>query len=248
MEFTLHAPTLSGDFFDNAAGIAETGIPSVQIDLSSLGLSSANALVPNSLVQYARDTAERHQVEIKSLRIDADPLSLPDDTFGELLGQVPALVSLAERLGIPLLVLDGPRTTDALPGREDLIARLKELMGALSSSTVQAAILPLRAGESAGSVQTRRLLDQVADQRLSVILDPSALAAERNTDNLDIELSKELDWLAEALGGVYIRDTADFSMNWRYCLRRLGEMNFQGPVVLRQFDDPLPDLLRKLNA
>ena len=248
MKLSLHSALLPGAFIDNVSIYAQHGIRHVQLHPQSMGLNGPDALVPPSLVGYLEEIGERQQVAFDSLAFDLDPVYADDATFARRLDQLGRTIALAESLNARLVVLDGERQRTTAPEKTALIARLQALMSAVGSTRLQFAFQPIREGELSGSVQTRRLLDQVQNERLKVILDPTALRADPTMGDFDREISKEIDWLSDSLAGVYVREDQQAPINWRFPRLRLDAVGYEGPFIIRAMQTDLAGVIGQLGG
>ena len=248
MKLSLHSALLPGAFIDNAPTYTENGIGLTQLHRQSLGLGSADALVPPSLLSYLKDTGSRQNVAFDSLVFELDPVYADDDAFDTQLEQIGRTVALAEALNARLVMLDGPQQRSEAPEKEALVERLQRLMAAVGTTKLQIAFQPVREGALSGSVQTRRLLDQVKDDRLRVILDPTALRDDPTMGDFDREISKEIDWLSDSLAGVYVREDQKAPINWRFPRLRLDAVGYEGPFIIREMQTDLPGVIGQLGG
>ena len=248
MKLSLHSALLPGVFIDNAATYPQNGIGQVQLHRQSLGLPDEEALIPPSLLSYVKDTGEREQLVFDSLAFELDPVYADDTTFATRLTQLGRAIELAEGLGVRLINLDGPRQTTNAPDKATLIERLRRLMAATRDTRLRFAFQPVREGELSGSVQTRRLLDQVKDERLQVILDPAALREDPTMGDFDREISKEIDWLSDSLAGVYVRENTADPINWRFPRLRLDAVGYDGPFIIRELQTDIQGAIGQLEG
>ena len=246
MNLSLHSALLPGAFIDNAATYSNNGIGRVQLHPRSLGLADPDALVPPSLLGYVKDTGTHAEVQFDSLAFELNPVYADAATFETRLGQLSRAIELAEGLGARFINLDGPRQLPQAPTKEALTDRLQRLMAAAGDTRLAFAFQPVRQGELSGSVQTRRLLDRVKDERLRVILDPAALREDPTMGDFDREISKEIDWLSGSLAGVYVREDTAAPINWRFPRLRLDAVGYTGPFIIRDVQTDLKGAIGQL--
>jgi sugar phosphate isomerase/epimerase len=248
---TFSRPTIEELF----QAIARYGINSVQFNLSCVGLETLPANVPSELIQRVADAAEQTTVELAALSGTFN-MAHPDPAVRrDGLQKFEILCEVATRLRIPVITLcTGSRDpinmwkwhpdNDSKEAWDDMVQSIKSALIAAEKNNLILAFEPESENVANSAGRARKLLDELRNPRLRVILDPANLISPKG--NQKEVLDEAFTLLRDAIEIAHAKDrNNDFKacaagkgiLDFEYYLRCLKEIGFTGPLIMHGLEE-----------
>lgn len=243
---TFNRPTIE-ELFQAIAGY---GIDSVQFNLSCVGLETLPEDVSSDLVQRIADAAEQAAVELTALSGTFN-MAHPDPAVRrDGLEKFKILCEVAARLRIPVITLcTGSRDpvdmwkwhpdNDSKKTWTDMVQSIEVALIAAEKNNIFLAFEPESENVANSSRRARKLLDELGNPRLRVIIDPANLISPKRHQKEVLDEAFTL--LGEAIVIAHAKDrNNDFKacaagkgiLDFEYYLRGLKKTGFSGPVIM----------------
>jgi len=193
---------------EKLAGVSGAGFTTVQFNLESAGLELVPEDVPAPVIEAIRKATSAAGATISSLAGTYNMID-PDREKRQLYhARLRNLVTVAPALPTPVItVCTGTRDTESMWKRHpdndtpeawaDLLSALDELLATTAGSPVKLGIEPEPANVVRNARIARQLLDELADSRLGIILDPANIVAGDHQRPPGDQLNEAFDLLGE---------------------------------------------------
>ena len=245
---TFVRPTVDGVF---AAAVA-AGFRSVQFNMACAGLASLPTSVDDSVVETIRRAARHNGVDIAAMSATFN-MAHPDPRVrADGLASLSVLAGVARSLEIPTLTLCTgtrdpadmwnwhPENRDEAAWR-DLVNTVTLATGIAETMDVVLAFEPEHANVVADARAARRLLDEVASERLKVVLDLSNIVEPSQPERQLPVLETALDLLAAEISIVHVKDLSSTGdpvalgrglLDIDAYISAVAERDFSGPFII----------------
>jgi sugar phosphate isomerase/epimerase len=248
---TFSRPTIEELF----QAIADDGINSGQFNLSCVGLETLPENVSSELVQRIADAAEHAAVELAALSGTFN-MAHPDPAVRrDGLEKFKILCEVATRLRIPVITLcTGSRDpanmwkwhpdNDSKQAWDDMVRSIENALIAADKNNLLLAFEPESENVANSSSRARRLLDELRNPRLRIILDPANLISPKH-DQKDV-LDEAFTLLGDAIVIAHAKDrNKDFKacaagkgiLDFQYYLQGLKKIGFTGPLIMHGLEE-----------
>lgn len=239
--------TLAGTF----QAVAEAGFGSVQFDLQSAGLDPWARPVSGEAIALVRRDADAAQVRIPALSGTFNMAHPETDARRHGLGGFERVASQAGQLGASFVtVCTGTRDTSSMwrwhpdNGTDDAWADMVATMsGALEIAERHDVVLvvePEPANIVSSAVRARKLMDEVASERLKIVLDSANIVLSDRVRSPEIVLDEAFALLGPDIVFAHakdLRDDGEFCaagtgiVPWGRYWRLLEEIGYTGDVI-----------------
>jgi sugar phosphate isomerase/epimerase len=248
---TFQRPTIEELF----QAIAAYGIYPVQFNLSCAGLETFPENVSSDLVQRITDAAEQATVELTAISGTFN-MAHPDPAVRrDGLMKFEILCEVTARLRIPVITLcTGTRDpvnmwkrhpeNDSKEAWGDMVQSIEAALIAAEKNNLVLAFEPESENVANSARRARRLLDELRNPRLRIIIDPANLISpERNQKEV---LDEAFTLLRDAIVIAHAKDrNNDFKacaagkgiLDFEYYLRCLQEIGFSGPLIMHGLEE-----------
>jgi sugar phosphate isomerase/epimerase len=263
---TFSRPTIE-ELFQAIAGF---GISSVQFNLSCVGLETLPEYVSSELVQKIAHAAEQAAVELAALSGTFN-MAHPDPVFRRVgLEKFKILCEVAARLRIPVITLcTGSRDpgnmwkwhpdNDSKEAWDDMVRSIETALIAAEKNNLVLAFEPESENVANSSSRACKLLDELRNSRLRIIIDPANLISpERNQKEV---LDEAFSLLGDAIVIAHAKDRkSDFGacaagkgiLDFEHYLQGLKKIGFTGPLIMHGLEEDevafSRDFLRRILA
>jgi len=248
---TFSRPTIE-ELFQAIAGY---GINSVQFNLSCVGLETLPENVSSELVQRIADAAERVAVELTALSGTFN-MAHPDPAIRrDGLQKFEILCEVAARLRIPVVTLcTGSRDlinmwkwhpdNDSKKAWDDMVRSIESALISAEKNGLILAFEPESENVANSSSRARKLLDELRNARLQIIVDPANLISPRR--NQKEVLDEAFTLLGDAIVIAHAKDrNNDFKacaagkgiLDFEYYLQGLKQIGFSGPLIMHGLEE-----------
>jgi sugar phosphate isomerase/epimerase len=248
---TFNRPTLEGLF----QAIAGYGINSVQFNLSCVGLETLPENVSSELVQRIADAAEQAAVELAALSGTFN-MAHPDPAVRrDGLEKFKTLCEVAARLRIPVITLcTGSRDpvnmwkwhpdNDSKKTSDDMVQSIETALNAAEKNNLILAFEPESENIVNSSSRARKLLDDLRNPRLRIIIDPANLISPKL--NQKEVLDEAFTLLGDAIVIAHAKDrSSDYKacaagkgiLDFEYYLQGLKKIGFTGPLIMHGLEE-----------
>src|SRR5271156_4182252 len=235
--------------------IASYEIYSVQFNMSCVGLGTFPRNVSSDLVQRITDAAEHATVELAALSGTFN-MAHPDPAVRrDGLEKFEILCEVAARLHIPVITLcTGTRDpvdmwkwhpdNDSKKAWDDMVQSIEAALIAAKKSNLILAFEPESENVANSAIRARKLLDEVRNPRLRIILDPANLISPKR--NQKEVLDEAFTLLRDAIVIAHAKDRShDFKpcaagkgiLDFEYYLRCLKGIGFNGPLIMHGLEE-----------
>jgi sugar phosphate isomerase/epimerase len=248
---TFRRPTIEELF----QAIASYGINSAQFNLSCVGVETLPANVSSELVQRITGSAEHASVELAAISgtfnmAHPDPAIRSDNSMKfEILCEVTA------RLRIPVITLcTGTRDpvdmwkwhseNNSKEAWGDMVRSIESCLIAAEKHSLIVAIEPESENVVNSASRARKLLDEMRNPRLRIVIDPANLV--HPGCNQKEVLNESFGLLGDAIAIAHAKDRShDFQpcaagkgiLDFGYYLRCLKNIGFAGPLILHGLEE-----------
>jgi sugar phosphate isomerase/epimerase len=248
---TFRRPTIE-ELFQAIAGY---GIYSVQFNLSCAGLETFPENVSSDLVQRITDAAEQATVELAAISGTFN-MAHPDPAVRrDGLMKFETLCEVTARLRIPVITLcTGTRDpvnmwkwhpdNDSKKAWGDMVQSIEAALIAAEKDNLILAFEPESENVANSASRARKLLDELRNPRLRIIIDPANLiSSERNQKEV---LDEAFTLLRDEIAIAHAKDrNNDFKacsagkgvLDFEYYLRCLEEIGFTGPLIMHGLEE-----------
>ena len=248
---TFSRPTIEELF----QSIARCGIHSVQFNLTCAQLEPLPKHVPSELAQRIADSAEQATVELSAISgtfnmAHPDPL----DRRGILL-KFEVLCEVAARLRIPVVTLcTGTRDpvnmwkwhpdNDSKKTWDDMVRSIEAALIAAEKNNLILAFEPESENVANSASHARKLLDELGNPRLRIIIDPANLISPKL--NQKEVLDEAFTLLGDAIVIAHAKDrSSDYQacaagkgiLDFEYYLQGLKKIGFTGPLIMHGLEE-----------
>jgi sugar phosphate isomerase/epimerase len=248
---TFNRPTINELF----QAIASYGIYSVQFNMSCVGLGTFPGNVSSDLVQRITDAAEQATVELAALSGTFN-MAHPDPAVRrDGLEKFEILCEVAARLDIPVITLcTGTRDpvnmwkwhpdNDSKEAWDDMVQSIDTALTSAEKSNLILAFEPESENVANSASHARKLLDELRNPRLRIIIDPANLISPKR--NQKEVLDEAFTLLRDAIVIAHAKDrNNDFKpcaagkgiLDFEYYLRCLKEIGFTGPLIMHGLEE-----------
>ena len=248
---TLSRPTIE-ELFQSIAGYE---INSVQFNLSCAGLEPLPKNLPAGLAQRIADSAKQAKVALSAISGTFN-MAHPDpaDRRGNL-SKFEVLCEVAASLHIPVITLcTGTRDpvdmwkwhseNDSKEAWDDMVHSIESALIAAERNNLILAFEPESENIVNSATRARKLLDQLRNPRLRIVIDPANLISQGC--NQEEILHEAFALLGDSIVIAHAKDRdSDFHacaagkgiLNFEYYLRCAKEIGFTGPLVMHGLDE-----------
>ena len=248
---TFSRPTIE-ELFQAIAGY---GIDSVQFNLSCVGLETLPENVSSELVQRIADAAEQAALELAALSGTFN-MAHPDPAVRRAgLEKFEILCKVAARLHIPVITLcTGTRNpidmwkwhpdNDSKEAWDAMVQSIDAALIAAEKNNLILAFEPESENVANSASLARKLLDELRNPRLRIIIDPANLISPKR--NQKEVLGEAFTLLRDAIVIAHAKDrNNDFEpcaagkgiLDFEYYLRCLKEIGFTGPLIMHGLEE-----------
>jgi sugar phosphate isomerase/epimerase len=248
---TFNRPTIE-ELFQAIAGF---GINSVQFNLSCLGLETLPGNVSFQLVQRIADAAEQATIELAALSGTFN-MAHPDPAVRrDGLEKFKILAEVAAQLRIPVITLcTGSRDpvnmwkwhpdNDSNEAWDDMVRSVETALTAAEKNNLILAFEPESENVANSSSRACKLLDELRNPRLRIIIDPANLISPKGNQK-DV-LDEAFTLLGETIVIAHAKDrNDDFKacaagkgiLDFEYYLQGLKKIGFTGPLVMHGLEE-----------
>jgi sugar phosphate isomerase/epimerase len=248
---TFRRPTIE-ELFEAIAGY---GINSVQFNLSCAGLATFPGNVSSDLVQRIAEAAEQARVELAAISgtfnmAHPDPAVRRDGLIKfEILCEVTAqlripVVTLCTGTRDPVNMWKWHPDNDSKKAWHDMVQSIEFALIAAEKNKLILAFEPESENVANSASRARKLLDELRDPRLRIIIDPANLISpERNQNEV---LDEAFTLLGDMIAIAHAKDRSnDFEacaagkgvLNFPYYLRCLKAIEFTGPLIMHGLEE-----------
>jgi sugar phosphate isomerase/epimerase len=248
---TFSRPTIEELF----QAIASYGIYTVQFNMSCAGLETFPGNVSSDLVQGITDAAEQATVELAALSGTFN-MAHPDPAVRrDGLDKFEILCEVAARLHIPVITLcTGTRDpvnmwkwhpdNDSKEAWGDMVQSIDAALTSAEKSNLILAFEPESENVANSASRARKLLDELRNPRLRIIIDPANLISPKR--NQKEVLDEAFTLLRDAIVIAHAKDrNNDFKpcaagkgiLDFEYYLRCLKEIGFTGPLIMHGLEE-----------
>ena len=248
---TFSRPTIEGLF----QAIVGYRINSVQFNLSCLGLETLPESVSTELVQKIAIAAEQEGVELAALSGTFNMAHPDPEVRGDGLEKFKILCAIAARLRIPVITLcTGSRDpvnmwkrhpdNDSTKAWSDMVQSVETALIAAEKNSLILAFEPESENVANSSSRARKLLDELRNSRLRIIIDPANLISSKY--NQKEVLDEAFTLLGEAIIIAHAKDRKnDFKacaagkgiLDFEYYLQGLKKIGFSGPLIMHGLEE-----------
>jgi sugar phosphate isomerase/epimerase len=248
---TFSRPTIEQLF----QAIAGYEINSVQFNLSCLGLETLPENVSSVPVLRITDAAEQAAVELAALSGTFN-MAHPDPEVRRIgLVKFKILCEVAARLNIPVITLcTGSRDpvnmwkwhpeNDSKEAWDDMVQSIEVALAAAEKNNLILAFEPESENVAHSASRGRKLLDELRNPRLRIIIDPANLIS-RQGNQKDV-LEEAFTLLGDAIVIAHAKDRDnDFKacaagkgiLDFEYYLQGLKKIGFTGPLIMHGLEE-----------
>jgi sugar phosphate isomerase/epimerase len=256
MKIGIFAKTFSRPTIDELfQAIASYKICSVQFNMSCTGLETFPGHVSAELVQQITKAAGKAAIELSALSGTFN-MAHPDPAVRrDGLEKFKVLCEVADRLRIPVVTLcTGTRdpanmwkwhpANDSKEAWDDMVQSIEAALIIAENNSLILAFEPESENVANSASRARRLLDELGDPRLRIIIDPANLISPKRDQKEVLEHAFTL--LGEAIVIAHAKDrNNDFKpcaagkgvLDFEYYLRCLKEIGFTGPLIMHGLEE-----------
>jgi sugar phosphate isomerase/epimerase len=251
MKIGIFAKTFSRPTVDELfQAIAGYGIYSVQFNMSCAGLDTFPGDVSPELVQRITEAAEQATIELSALSGTFN-MAHPDPAVRrDGLEKFKLLCEVAARFRIPVITLcTGTRDpvnmwkwhpdNDTKEAWDDMVQSIDAALTIAEKNSLILAFEPESENVANSASLARKLLDELRNPRLRIIIDPANLISPKR--NQKEVLDEAFKLLRDAIVIAHAKDrNNDFKpcaagkgiLDFEYYLRCLKEIRFTGPLIM----------------
>jgi len=248
---TFSRPTIE-ELFQAIAGY---GIDSVQFNLSCVGLETLPENVSSELVQRIADAAEQAALELAALSGTFN-MAHPDPAVRrDGLEKFKILSEVAAQLRIRVITLcTGSRDpvnmwkwhpdNDSKEAWDDMVRSVETALTAAEKNNLILAFEPESENVANSASHARKLLDELGNPRLRIIIDPANLISPKL--NQKEVLDEAFTLLGDAIVIAHAKDrNNDFKacaagkgiLDFEYYLQGLKKIGFTGPLIMHGLEE-----------
>jgi sugar phosphate isomerase/epimerase len=248
---TFSRPTIE-ELFQAIAGYE---INSVQFNLSCVGVETLPKKVSSELVQRIADAAKQAAVELTALSGTFN-MAHPDPSVRrDGLQKFQILCEVAARLRIPVITLcTGSRDpvnmwkrhpdNDSPKAWDDMVQSIEAALVSVEKNGLILAFEPESENVANCSSRARKLLDELRNPRLRIIIDPANLISPKH--NQKEVLDEAFTLLGNAIVIAHAKDrNNDFKacaagkgiLDFDYYLQGLKKIGFTGPLIMHGLEE-----------
>jgi len=256
MKIGIFAKTFSRPTVDELfQAIASYGIYSVQFNMSCAGLDTFPGHVSPELVQRITEAAEQVTIELAALSGTFN-IAHPDPAIRfDGLEKFELLCQVAARLQIPVITLcTGSRDpanmwrwhsdNDSQKTWDDMVQSIETALIAAEKNNLILAFEPESENVANSASRARKLLDELRNPRLRIIIDPANLISLKH--NQKEVLDEAFTLLSDAIVIAHAKDrNNDFKacaagkgiLDFEYYLQCLKNIGFTGPLIMHGLEE-----------
>jgi sugar phosphate isomerase/epimerase len=256
MKIGIFAKTFSRPTVDELfQAIASYGIHSVQFNMSCAGLETFPGHVSPELVQRITEAAEQATIELSALSGTFN-MAHPDPAVRrDRLEKFKLLCEVAGRLRIPVITLcTGTRDpvnmwkwhpdNDTKEAWDDMVQSIDAALTIAEKNSLILAFEPESENVANSANRARKLLDELRNPRLRLIIDPANLISPKR--NQKEVLDEAFTLLRDAIVIAHAKDRDnDFKacaagkgiLDFEYYLRCLKDIGFTGPLIMHGLEE-----------
>jgi sugar phosphate isomerase/epimerase len=248
---TFSRPTIE-ELFQAIAGF---GINSVQFNLSCLGLETLPENVSAELIERMAEAAEQAAVELAALSGTFN-MAHPDPAVRrDGLEKFKILSEIAAQIRIPVITLcTGSRDpvnmwkwhpdNDSKQAWNDMVRSIETALIAAEKNNLLLAFEPESENVANSSSRARKLLDELRNPRLRIIIDPANLISPKG--NQREVLDEAFTLLGASIVIAHAKDrNNDFKpcaagkgiLDFEYYLQGLKKVGFTGPLIMHGLEE-----------
>jgi sugar phosphate isomerase/epimerase len=230
-------------------------IRSVQFNMSCAGLETFPSNVSSALVQRIADAAEQVSVELAALSGTFNMAHRDPTVRRDGLEKFKILCQIAARLGIPIITLcTGSRDpvnmwqwhpeNDSTEAWNDMVQSIEAALMTAEKNNLVLAFEPESENVVNSASRARKLLDELRNSRLRIIIDPANLISSKG--NQKKVLDEALTLLGDAIVIAHAKDrNIDFKacaagkgiLDFEYYLQGLKKIGFTGPLIMHGLEE-----------
>ena len=257
MKLGIFAKTFKSDSVEALFGnIQQHGIACVHYNMVCSGLSELPHHVPRHIINEINQQARKHQLELVGLSatfnmIDPDPMVRLDG-----LRSLKTISRTAKAIGTDFISLctgsKGPDKWEWHPDNNtagawtDLVQTMQEAIKIAEEYNIILGIEPETGNIVRNAPLARKLLNEMASDRLGIILDPANLFEQvKNPKAINRLILESLDILQDRIKVVHAKDRSingaiqpagKGDVDFPFFIEQLQAINFDGPLVLHGLD------------
>ena len=256
MEIGIFAKTFSRPTIEELfQAIAGYRIHSVQFNLSCVGLETLPENVSSELVHRITDAAEQATVELAALSGTFNMAHPDPGVRRDGLEKFKILCEVAARLRIPVITLcTGSRDpvdmwkwhpeNDSKEAWDDMVRSIEAALIAAENNNLSLAFEPESENVANSASRGRKLLDELRNPRLRIIVDPANLISPKR--NQKEVLGEAFTLLGDAIVIAHAKDRDNHFkacaagkgiLDFQYYLQGLKEIGFTGPLIMHGLEE-----------
>ncbi|MCA9423617.1 MAG: sugar phosphate isomerase/epimerase [Candidatus Omnitrophica bacterium] len=254
MEIGIFARTFPADCLEqNLDAVEDSGFGIVHFNLKCAGLESLPAEIHESRIHDIRIQFEIRDLKMAAISGTFNAIDPDLDLRMRMTERCVRLIEEAPSLGTHVVTLctgtrDPGNMWRAHPGNDspeawkDLLETLSRLVPIAEESGVVLGIEPELANVINSAEKARRLLDDLQSPALGIVLDGANLISPDRIARMGEILRGAVDLLADRLIMAHAKDIPKESegsqaagrgaLDWETYLKALGEVSFEGPIIL----------------
>jgi sugar phosphate isomerase/epimerase len=248
---TFRRPTITELF----QAVADSGIQSVQFNLSCAGLESLPKNVPPGIVPEIANLADKLKIELSAISGTFNMAHPSPAVRRDNLVKFGILCEIASRLAIPVVTLcSGTRDplnmwkwhpeNDSKAAWDDMITSIEVALVAAERNDLVLAFEPESENIVNSAHRARRVLDELQDSRLRVVIDPANLIFP-GCNQKDV-LEEIFTLLNDLIVIAHAKDRDDTFqacaagkgiLDFEHYIRCLKHSGFNGPLILHGLEE-----------
>ena len=260
MELGIFAKTYKRDSLDDILdAVVADGFSSVQFNMSCVGLESMPVKVDDTIVMKIHKSLQSHNLTMCALSATFNMIHPNHAERQKSVQRFEVLASIARSIGTNLLTLcTGTRDPFSMwryhpdnvtiKAWSDLIETLSQCITIADKYDLRLGIEPETNNVIDSPQKARRLLDKMRCPRLTIIMDPANIFRYPDLPQMDSILQEAFDLLEPFIALAHCKDISNEDppiagaagtgiLNYSLYLRRLREMDYQGPLILHSLSE-----------
>jgi sugar phosphate isomerase/epimerase len=202
---------------EKLAQVRQRGFSAVQFNLESAGLELVPEEVPAAIARTIHQAMEHSGIRMASLAGTCNMIDPDRERRHLYLARLRNLAGIAPVLGAPLITLcTGTRDPDNMwrwhAGNDsssawvDLLTAMGLLLAHTADSPVLFGIEPEPANVVSNARKARQLIEELADDRVRIVLDPANIVAGDSSRSPEDQLNEAFDLLGDRIALAHAKD------------------------------------------
>lgn len=258
MKLGIFAKTFkSGSVEALFAGIRRHGIHHIHYNMACSGLSELPLHIPPDKIEEINRQARKHQLEVVGLSATFNMIDRDPTVRREGLKSLKALAPVAKAIGTNFISLcTGSRGPDKWQWHPDnatseawtdLVQTMEEAIEIAGQHDVLLGVEPETGNVVRDASLARKLMDEMASERIRIILDAANLFEQANNQQeINDLITESLDLLHDRIQVAHAKDRSlegtvqpagKGAVDFPFFINQLRKINFQGPLVLHGLEE-----------